>query len=111
MKKLLIAALLLAAPSCFAASYNAVNVTSTQTSILPASRDRAGWIIHNVSTSTVYIGNDTSVGTTTAMPVLPGEKVVNDGRYAWRGAIRAIGAANTSSEIRYFEWGFSEVSQ
>lgn len=111
MKKVIIAALLFAAVACYAASYNAVSVTSTQTAILPASRDRAGWIIHNVSTSTIYIGNDTAIGTGTALPVLPGEKVVNDGKYAWRGAIKGIGATNTSSEIRFFEWGFSEISQ
>lgn len=111
MKKLIIAALFLVAPSCFAASYNTVSVTGTQTAILPASRDRAGWMIHNTSTSTVYIGNDTSIATTTAFPLLPGEKMMNDGKYSWRGAIKAIGPASTSSDIRYFEWGFSEISQ
>lgn len=94
-----------------ASSYNTINIAPTATLILPASRDRAGWVLCNVSTSTIYIGATSSLTTANAIPLLTNEKMLADGDYMWRGAIYGIAPSGASMELRYLEWGFSEVSQ
>lgn len=107
----LLSLLMVNAVFCSASSYNTVSVAPTATLIIPASRDRAGWLISNVSTSTVYIGPNSSITTANGIPLLTNEKLLADGGYSWRGNIYGIAPSGASMELRYLEWSLIEVSQ
>ena len=52
-----------------------VSVTGAATQILPANTSRSGVSLVNTSAVTVYIGNSTSVTTSTGYPLLAGAAV------------------------------------
>lgn len=113
MKSLIVSigVLIVTSIPCLAASYNTVSVAATATVILPTSKNRAGWSVHNVSTSTIYLGTDSSVTATTGLPILAGEKILADGAYSWRNTLYGIVTTGSAQEVRYMEWGLNEISQ
>lgn len=107
MKKLLL--LLFIASPGMAASYNTVTITATATQIMGKGRARGAWVIHNTSTSTVFIGTDSSVTAANGVPILGNEKIMNEGNFIWNGTVFGICPASEGANIRFLEWGQSDA--
>jgi len=84
-------------------SYNTVTVTSAATLVKAANSWRAGITLYNVGTATVYVGTDSSVTSSTGMPVAQGGAYDFNGWEGYRGDIYAITASSTA-DLRYLEW-------
>lgn len=109
MKKFLLALAILILPCLvMASSYNTVSVTGSATLVVPNSRSRAGWIITNTDSDTIYVGFDSSVTTANGIPIASNQSLMNDGNYRWNGNIYAIVGSGTA-DVRYMEWGLSEI--
>ena len=86
-------------------SFNTVSVTDTATTILAANAKRKGAFVRNWGTGLIYWGLDTTVTTTTGMPLEPGEVLNNSGLADnWRGGIIAIAESGKTQDIRFNEW-------
>lgn len=85
------------------ASYNTVTVQTSATQILPANNGRRGFVIYNNGGNIMYIGFDSSVATTTGLPILPQASYDLNGDRCWRGAVYGI-AVTSSDDVRYWEW-------
>ena len=85
----------------------AVTVASTATKILSLDRAKAGWIICNMGSSTVYLGA-AGVTTATGVPLDPTEKVASDGNTEYEGELYGIVASGTA-DVRVMEWGEGEI--
>lgn len=89
---------------------SAVSITTAATVIVAASTQsggRIGLFILNNSTTTVYIGPDSTVTTANGFPLLAGEKFIlqNDTpnpQYFYTGAVYGIVATGTA-DVRYWE--------
>jgi hypothetical protein len=89
----------------FVSNYNAVSVGSSATLIMASNPSRKGSMIFNNSAGTVFLGMDSSVTTTTGIPVVQNSTFNNSGiQDAWRGDIYGI-VVSGSSDIRFWEWG------
>lgn len=87
-----------------AASYNTVTVANTATLILASNNNRRGSMVMNVSSGTVYIGQNANVTTSNGFPLLQNASFSNSGQNAvWKGAIYGIVASGTS-DCRYWEF-------
>lgn len=76
----------------------AVSVGISPVEVIAANNDRTGWLIFNTSDTTIYIGNDNTVSTSTGYPVQP------SGQIGWDDldAVYAV-AESGASTIRYME--------
>lgn len=86
-------------------AYAAVSVTDTATLILAANPNRISYFIVNNGTSVIYVGNDTSIITTTALPIGVGANMDEDsgGTKMYMGPIYGISGAGLTNNIRYWE--------
>lgn len=85
------------------ASYNTVTVQTSATQILAANNGRRGFVIYNNGNNLMYLGFDSSVATTTGLPILPQSSFELNGDRCWRGAVYGI-AVTSSDDVRYWEW-------
>lgn len=85
-------------------TYNTVTVQSSgATLILAANAWRTGMTIYNNSSVTVYIGTDSSVATSTGIPLLAGANYDFNSWQAYRGPVYGL-AASATADVRYMEW-------
>lgn len=85
-------------------SYNTVTVQSSgSTLILAANSWRSGLTLYNNGSVTVYIGTDSSVATTTGLPMLAGATYDLNGWQQYKGVVYGI-AASATADMRYLEW-------
>ena len=85
-------------------AYNTVTVSDTATEIVPANTKRRNVTLSNVDTSvTVYIGPDSSITTSNAIPLYAfqtrDDKFISEG---YQGPIYGIVASGTV-DVRYWE--------
>lgn len=84
--------------------YNAVTVTNVATLILPSNPSRRGALVYNNGTVTVYLGFDSSVTSTTGLPLVAGATYNDSGDSdLYRSDIYGI-TASSSSDVRFHEW-------
>jgi len=91
-------------------SYNTVSVGTSQSEVVAANTGtprRIAILLYNNSSTTIYLGDDTSVTTSNGYPLLNGDELVIDFRsgipgFFYRGAIHAI-AGSASNDLRYWE--------
>ena len=77
-----------------------VAITTSAGVIVASNANRKKLIIHNVGSDTIYIGDDGSITSSNAFPILSGETFeIND----YTGAIQGICAAAESSTAAYIE--------
>lgn len=82
-----------------------ISVTISPIQILAASPDRKAAIIHNISTSKVYIGPTDAITILNTIFIGPGEKfAVGDFHERWNSTIFGIVASGTA-DVRFWEWG------
>jgi hypothetical protein len=86
---------------------SAVSVASTATLVLSSNRSKAGWILANAGSATVYLGGS-GVTTATGVPLEPSEKLTSDGGTEYEGDLYAICASGTVN-VRVLEWGEGEI--
>lgn len=88
-----------------AIAYSNVTVQSTSPTLIKASNNaRRGIQVYNNGNVIIYVGPDSSVTTSTGIPVLPQSLYETSGeKQGWRGAIYGL-AASSTSDVRYFEW-------
>lgn len=88
-----------------AASYGAVTITSTATSVLvPTVSGRRGFILANNGLVTAYFGFDSAVTTSNGIQLLPQEKYEDEGDdAAFKGSVYAI-TSGSNTELRYWNW-------
>lgn len=88
-----------------AISYNTVTVQSSSPSIIRvANNARRGIQIYNNGNVIVYVGPDSSITASNAIPLLPQSLYETSGeKQGWRGAIYGL-AASSTCDCRYFEW-------
>ncbi len=85
-------------------TYNTVTVQSSgATLILAANTWRCGLTLYNNGSVTVYLGTDSSVATTTGMPILAAGSYDFNGWQSYKGALYGI-AASATADVRYIEW-------
>lgn len=84
-------------------AYNTVSVADTATQIVAANSARRNLTIVNHGSNTVFIGPDTSITTSNAIPLYASstrdQDVIPEG---YKGAIYGIVAAGTE-DVRYWE--------
>lgn len=86
-----------------AQSYNTVTVTTDATLIVPANTGRRSLLLGNDGSTKCYIGPDSSITTSNAMPFFQSEKLVRDlVPEGYLGAVYGIVASGTT-DIRYWE--------
>jgi len=87
-------------------TYNSVTVAATATQVVGGSSARKGMLIVNHSeTVTVFVGPDTSITTSNALPLLPLATMSLSGyAEAWKGPVYAIVSSGTL-DLRFWEWG------
>lgn len=86
-------------------SYNTVTVAATATKILSVNSARTSYIIQNVGTENLYIGQDASITTANAIKLVPDGSITEDGSSSgklWMGDVYGIVAVGTS-DARYWE--------
>lgn len=92
-------------PITFVSTYNTVTVTTTATQIMASNPLRKGCLITNTANATIYLGMDSSVTTSTGIPLAANATFNNAGTSdAWRGDIYGIIGSSTA-DIRFWEWG------
>ncbi len=85
-------------------TYNTVTVQSSgSTLIVAANTWRTGLTVYNNGTPIVYIGTDSSVATTTGMPLANTANYDFNGYKVYKGPIYGL-AASATSDVRYIEW-------
>jgi len=85
-----------------AINYNQVSVGNTATSIIPSNTDEKVRTLKNIGSNAIFVGSDSSVTTSNAFPVEPGETLdVSD----FTGEIFGIVAAGTE-DANYIEEDF-----
>lgn len=85
-------------------AYAAVSVATTATVIIAANNRRKGFVVNNNSTVTVFIGEDASITTSNAIPILADGNYTDSGLDAvWKGVVYGIVATGTAN-TRYWEW-------
>lgn len=85
-------------------TYNTVTVQSNAaTLIIAANTWRAGLTIYNNGSVTVYVGTDSSVATSTGIPILAGGNYDFLGYQVYKGVIYGL-AASATADVRYLEW-------
>lgn len=89
----------------FISNYGAISVGATAILIMAANNERKGCVIFNNGANTIYLGMDSSVTSSTGLPLLANATFSNSNLQAlWRGAIYAITVSSTS-DTRFWEWG------
>ncbi len=87
-----------------AVQYNTVTVGTSASLVLGANPSRRGMILANAGASTVYIGSDSSVTTSTGIPIVANGNLTDSGpRDLWKGDVYAICASGTV-DFRYMWW-------
>lgn len=88
-----------------AISFNTVTVQSSGATLIKgANNARRGIQVYNNGSVIVYVGPNSSITTSNAIPILPQSLYETSGEHqAWRGSIYGI-AASATSDVRYFEW-------
>lgn len=87
-----------------AVQYNTVSVGTSATLVLESNPARRGMILANNSAATVYIGSDSSVTTSTGIPIAANGNLTDSGpRDLWKGQVWGICASGTS-DVRYMWW-------
>jgi hypothetical protein len=82
----------------------AVSVAATASVILPANSNRATAHVYNGGTTTIFLGEGTTVSTTAYnYPLPPGRLWEPDSNFRYLGAISAITASGTNAQIRVSE--------
>lgn len=89
--------------------FGALSVTDSATLIFSGSAARGGYIIHNASAVTIYIGGTSSVTTSNGIPLAATEKILADGPAAYNGSLYGIVASGTA-DLRYLEWGENDIT-
>lgn len=84
-------------------TYNSVTVTSAATVIVAAETWRSGLTLYNNGSVTVYIGTDSSVTSSTGMPLAAAGAYDFNGFMSYRGPIYGITASSTA-DVRYLSW-------
>lgn len=86
-------------------AYNTVSVAATATLIVAANNQRKGIILVNNSANVIYVGPDTSITSSNAIPLeaLGGNLEMGGYAESWTGNI--YGIASGASDLRYWEWG------
>lgn len=82
-------------------TYGAVTVTNTATQIMPATNGRFLFVIYNNGATPIYIGFDTSVLSTTGIPIPPQSNYTQNGQKIWPGAVYGI-TASSSADTRFW---------
>ena len=81
-----------------------VSVTTTASVILPANPTRATVSIYNGGTTTIYLGEGTTVSSTAYnYPLPPGRLWEPDSNFRYLGAVSAISASGTNTLVRVSE--------
>lgn len=88
--------------------YNTKSIANTATLIFSGNQARAGFILHNAGSQDIYLGGDSSVASSTGIPIAPGEKILADGSSAYNGTLYGIVASGTA-DLRFMEWGENDV--
>jgi len=89
-------------------STTAVSVTTSATVLKAKNRDRIGLILDNQSSSTVWVGDDTSLTASTGIALYAKDKLIFDFeggpsyQFAVRGDIYGIVSSGTA-DVRVFE--------
>ena len=77
-----------------------VAITTSAGVIVASNANRKKLIIHNVGSDTIYIGDDGSITSSNAFPILSGETFeIND----YTGIIKGICASGETSTAAYIE--------
>lgn len=85
-------------------TYNSVTVQSTSaTLVLVANTWRQGLTLYNNGSVTVYIGTDSSVTSSTGIPLLAGANYDFNGWGSYKGDLYGR-AASATADVRYIEW-------
>jgi hypothetical protein len=79
-------------------NHSAVTVANTATLVVAANQAKAGFLIANVGSATVYLGGS-GVTTANGYPLDPGE---------YEGNLYGIVASGTNA-VRVLEWGENEI--
>lgn len=87
--------------------HSAVSVANTATQLLRLNQSKAGWIIANNGSVTVFIGGS-GVTTANGLPLAAGEKMSSDGGTEFEGDVYGIVASGTC-DTRVLEWGEGEI--
>jgi len=82
-------------------AYGVVSVGTTPTLIVPANNARRQLIIDNQSSSTVYIGPDTSISSSNAVRLLSGANMTVDAQW-FLSAIYGV-VSTGSANVAYWE--------
>jgi len=86
-------------------TFASITITDTATQILAARGERRGLVIHNISTSPIYIGPDNTITISNTIFIGPGEKLAMGSlQEAWVSTLFGIVASGTA-EVRFWEWG------
>ena len=85
-------------------TYNTVTVGNTATLILPSNPGRRMFVIYNNGAVTVYVGPDTNITTSNAIPILPQSSFTQNGERMWMSAWYGITASSTA-DVRYMDYG------
>jgi hypothetical protein len=88
-------------------NHSAVTVANTATLVVAANQAKAGFLIANVGSATVYLGGS-GVTTANGYPLDPGEKLASDGGTEYEGNLYGIVASGTNA-VRVLEWGENEI--
>lgn len=93
----------------FASQYGAVSVTGSATLIVNTSRGRAGVLICNNGSTTVFLGLDSTVTSSTGVPLGGGSCYSGSSpTEVWKGPVYGI-TASGSSDVRYQEYGTGDI--
>lgn len=94
----------------YGSNYSNFTVTTSPSKIFQTNKNRGAWILHNNGINTIFIAIDSNVSSANGIPVLPDEKMLEDGANSWKGDVYAVTATGTA-DIRTLEWGQNEAGQ
>lgn len=84
-------------------TYGTSSVGTTAVKVIAANAWRRGFNIYNNGTVLCYFGTDSSVTTSTGIPLLPTSNFSDAGPINYKGDVYVISGSATQ-DIRYIEW-------